>query len=501
MAETAVDVAEAPAGMNEQADDPDAFALLLKQEFKPRDESAEKRISDAVQLFASEVVDRADLVSGSAVKTLERMITHFDELLSRQINEILHHDEFQRLEGSWRGLHYLVNNTETDEMLKIKVLNIKKKELGDTLDKFEGLAWDQSPVFKMIYTQEYSMFGGEPYGCLVGDYYFDHSPKDVALLGNMANICAASHMPFIAGANPTLFDMESWQELMEPRDLTAKVKGVTHAKWQSLRESEDSRYIGLALPRVLSRLPYGQATDPVDEFGFEEDVDGSDHHKYAWMNAAWAMATNINRSFKYYGWCTRIRGVESGGLVTDLPVHTFPTTDGSVDMKVPTEIAIDDRREAELAKNGLMPILHRKGTDKAAFIGAQSLQQPKVYEDPDATANANLSARLPYIFAVCRFAHYLKSIARDKIGSFKERDDMQNWLQRWINQYVDGNPAHSSEETKAKRPLRAAEVSVNEVEGNPGYYDATFWLRPHYQLEGLNVSLRLVSKLPSVKGS
>ncbi|NJO38728.1 MAG: type VI secretion system contractile sheath large subunit, partial [Rhizobiales bacterium] len=318
---------------------------------------------------------------------------------------------------------------------------------------------------------------------------------------NLANVCAASHTPFIAGASPTLFDMESWQELMEPRDLTAKVKGVTHAKWASLRKVEDSRYIGLAMPRVLARLPYGAATDPVDAFGFEEDTDGSDHGKYAWMNAAWAMATNINRSFKLYGWCTRIRGVESGGSVTDLPVHTFPTTDGGVDMKCPTEIAIDDRREAELARNGLMPILHRKGTDQAAFIGAQSLQQPQEYVDPDATANANLSARLPYIFAVCRFAHYLKTIARDKIGSFKERDDMQNWLQRWINQYVDGNPAHSSEEAKAKRPLRAAEVSVAEVEGNPGYYDATFWLRPHYQLEGLSVSLRLVSKLPSVKGS
>ena len=294
--------------------------------------------------------------------------------------------------------------------------------------------------------------------------------------------------------------MESWSELANPRDLTKIFSTPDYAAWRSLRESEDSRYIGLAMPRFLARLPYGEKTNPIDEFSFEEDTSGTDSSKYSWANSAYAMATNINRSFKLYGWCSRIRGIESGGAVENLPVHAFPTDDGGVDMKCPTEIAISDRREAELAKCGFMPLIHKKNSDFAAFIGAQSLQKPAEYEDPDATSNANLAARLPYLFATCRFAHYLKCIVRDKIGSFKEREDMERWLSNWINQYVDGDPANSSEITKSKQPLAAAEVIVEEVEGNPGYYSSKFFLRPHYQLEGLTVSLRLVSKLPSAKG-
>jgi type VI secretion system protein ImpC len=385
-------------------------------------------------------------------------------------------------------------------MLKIRVINITKKELGKTLKKFKGTAWDQSPVFKQIYTSEYDQFGGEPYGCLVGDYHFDHSPPDVEILNGMAQVAAAAHAPFISGAAPTAMQMDSWQELSNPRDLTKIFQTPEYAAWRSLRESEDSRYLGLTMPRFLARLPYGSKTDPVEEFDFEEDTEGAEHGRYCWSNSAYAMAVNINRSFKMYGWCARIRGIESGGAVEGLPAHTFPTDDGGVDMKCPTEIAISDRREAELAKNGFMPLLHKKNSDLAAFIGAQSLQQPAEYDDPDATANANLAARLPYLFASCRFAHYLKCIVRDKIGSFKERADMQRWLQKWVLQYVDGDPAHSSETTKAKKPLAAAEVVVEEVEGNPGYYTSKFFLRPHYQLEGLTVSLRLVSKLPSQKG-
>jgi len=294
--------------------------------------------------------------------------------------------------------------------------------------------------------------------------------------------------------------MDSWQELSNPRDLTKIFQTAEYASWRSLRESEDSRYLGLAMPRFLARRPYGAKSDPVEEFDFEEEVEGAEHNKYSWANAAYAMATNITRAFKLYGWCTRIRGVESGGAVENLPTHTFPTDDGGVDMKCPTEIAISDRREAELAKNGFMPLLHKKNTDFAAFIGAQSLQKPAEYYDPDATANANLSARLPYLFAVCRFAHYLKCMVRDKIGSFKERDDMQRWLNNWIMNYVIANPESAGEEAKARSPLAAAEVVVEEVEGNPGYYTSKFYLRPHYQLEGLTVSLRLVSKLPSIKG-
>ncbi|MBP8307049.1 MAG: type VI secretion system contractile sheath large subunit, partial [Burkholderiaceae bacterium] len=302
-------------------------------------------------------------------------------------------------------------------------------------------------------------------------------------------------------AGSALLQMDSMQELANPRDLAKIFSTPDYAAWRSLRESDDARYIGLAMPRFLARLPYGAKTNPVEEFAFEEETAEGDHSRYTWANSAYAMATNITRAFKMYGWCTQIRGIESGGAVSNLPVHTFPTDDGGVDMKCPTEIAISDRREAELAKVGLMPLVHKKNSDFAAFIGAQSLHKPAEYDDPDATSNANLGARLPYLFATCRFAHYLKCIVRDKIGSFKERADMQRWLNEWILNYVDGDPSISSDETKAKRPLAGAEVVVEEVEGNPGYYTSKFFLRPHYQLEGLTVSLRLVSKLPSQRAA
>lgn len=477
------------------------FGALLNKEFKPKSDHAQEAIQSAVKTLAAQALESSVVVSNDVVNTISAIIAEIDRKLTEQVNLILHHPDFQQLEGAWRGLSYLVNNTETDEMLKIRVLNISKKELGKTLRKFKGTAWDQSPIFKKMYEEEYGQFGGEPYGCLVGDYYFDQSPPDVELLNGIAQVSAAAHCPFISAAAPSLMQMESWQELSNPRDLAKIFSTPEYAAWKSLRESDDSRYIGLAMPRFLARLPYGAKTDPVESFDFEEITEGGDHSKYCWANSAYAMAVNINRSFKLYGWCSRIRGIESGGAVEGLPAHTFPTDDGGVDMKCPTEIAISDRREAELAKVGLMPLIHKKNTDFAAFIGAQSLQKPAEYEDPDATSNANLSARLPYLFATCRFAHYLKCIVRDKVGSFKERVDMQRWLQDWIMQYVDGDPANSSEETKARKPLAAAEVVVEEVEGNPGYYSSKFYLRPHYQLEGLTVSLRLVSKLPSAKAA
>ena len=489
--------AEAPTETLETGD----FATLLQKEFKPKSERAKEAVEDAVKTLAEQALAKTNLISDDAVKSIEAIIAEIDKRLSDQVNRIMHHPDFQKLEGSWRGMHYLINNTETDEMLKIKVLNIAKKDAHKTLKKFKGTAWDQSPLFKKIYEHEYGLFGGEPFGCLLGDYEFDHSPTDVEFLNGIAEISAAAHVPFIAAAAPTLMNMESWQELSAPRDLTKIFQTPEYASWRSLREAEDSRYIGLAMPRFLSRLPYGAKTVPVEEFAFEEDVEHADHNKYTWTNSAYAMAVNINRAFKLYGWCSRIRGIESGGAVEGLPTHTFPTDDGGVDMKCPTEIAISDRREAELAKNGFMPLLHKKNSDFAAFIGAQSLQKPFEYDDPDATANANLSARLPYLFAVCRFAHYLKCIVRDKIGSFKERDDMEKWLNKWISNYVESNPATASEEDKARKPLAAAEVVVEEVKGNPGYYTSKFFLRPHYQLEGLTVSLRLVSKLPSQKGA
>ena len=475
------------------------LAMLLEKEFKPRTDRAREQVQSAVETLAGYVLKDVNLVSSDAVRTIEAIKAEIDKKLSQQVNQILHHEDYQKIESSWRGLHHLVNNTETDEMLKINVMNISKKELAKTLKKYKGARWDTSPIFKKIYGAEFDQLGGQPYGCLVGDYHFDHSPPDVELLGEIAKIAAASHAPFISGAAPSVMQMDSWNELSKPADLSKKFQDADYAPWRSLRDSEDSRYIGLTLPRFLARLPYGPDTDPVEEFAFEEDTEGADSGKYSWANSAYAMAVNINRAFKLYGWCSRIRGVESGGVVEGLPVHTFPTDDGGVDMKCPTEISIGDRREAELSKLGFMPLIHRKNTDLAAFIGAQSLQKPAAYDDPDATANANLAARLPYLFACCRFAHYLKCIVRDKIGSFKERDDMQKWLQKWILQYVDGDPSNSSETTKAKKPLAAAEVAVAAVEGNPGYYTSNFYLRPHYQLEGLTVSLRLVSKLPSVK--
>ena len=487
---------QAEVGLTEASD----FSSLLNKEFKPKSDRAKEEVESAVSTLAQYVLKGVSTVSDDAIKSIQSIIAEIDRKLTDQVNLILHNAEFQKLESAWRGLHYMVNNTETDELLKIRVMNISKKELAKTLKKFKGTSWDQSPLFKKIYEEEFGQFGGEPFGCLMGDYHFDHSPQDVELLAQIAQISAASHAPFITGVSPSTLQMDSWSELANPRDLTKIFSTPDYAAWRSLRESDDARYIGMAMPRFLSRLPYGAKTDPVDEFDFEEDTEAANSSNYTWSNAAYAMATNINRSFKLYGWCSRIRGIESGGAVENLPVHSFPTDDGGVDMKCPTEIAISDRREAELAKAGFMPLIHKKNSDFAAFIGAQSLQKPAEYDDPDATANANLAARLPYLFATCRFAHYLKCIVRDKIGSFKEKDDMQKWLNNWIMNYVDGDPANSSETTKAMKPLAAAEVVVEEVEGNPGYYTSKFFLRPHYQLEGLTVSLRLVSKLPSAKG-
>ncbi len=476
------------------------FTSLLNKEFKPQSDRAREEVESAVLTLAQQALSSTAKLSTDAVQSIQAIVAELDRKLSEQVNEILHHQDFQSVEGAWRGLHYLVNNTETDSMLKIRVMNITKKDLAKTLKRFKGAAWDQSPVFKKLYEEEYGQLGGEPYACVVTDYYFDHSPQDVETLGELAKIGAACHSPVITAAAPSLFGMSSWQELGNPRDLGKIFSTPEYAAWRSLRDSEDSRYIGMALPRFLARRPYGAKSDPVEEFAFEEDTNGPDADKYTWANSAYAMAVNINRSYKLYGWCSRIRGIEAGGAVEGLPTHTFPTDDGGVDMTCPTEIGISDRREAELAKSGFMPLIHKKNTDLAAFIGAQSLQKPGQFDDPDATANANLAARLPYLFATCRFAHYLKCIVRDKIGSFKSATDMQKWLQKWITQYVDGDPQHSSEEVKARKPLAAAEVMIEEDQSNPGYYNSKFFLRPHYQLEGLTVSLRLVSKLPSSKG-
>lgn len=474
------------------------FEALLNKEFKPKSETQADSVKTAVRSLAAQAMEGVATISQDAEEALEAIIAEIDRQLTAQINQIMHHDDFQKLEGTWRGLAHLVNNTESDEKLKIRVFNVSKNELSKTFKKFSGAKWDQSPIFKKIYEEEFGTPGGEPYGCLIGDYHFDHSPQDIGILQGISQIAAAAHAPFISGTSPSLLNMDSWQELNNKRDLASVFTTADYASWRSLRESADAQYLALTMPRFLSRIPYGSKTDPVEDFNFEEDTHGSDHNKYCWSNAAYAMGVNINRAFKQYGWCTAIRGVENGGMVEGLPVHTFPTDDGGVDMKCPTEMAITDRREAELSAAGLLPLCHWKNTDYSVFIGGQSLQKPAEYDDPDATANARLAARLPYTFATCRFAHYLKCIVRDKLGSFAERDDVQKFLNRWISQYVTTD-ASASQEVKARFPLAEAEVVVEDVEGNPGYYASKFFLRPHYQLEGLTVSLRLVSKLPSKK--
>lgn len=477
----------------------DEFAAILKQSFKPRSERAAVEVENAVQTLVSQALSDTTVIKGDVLDTIEGMIARLDEKLTAQMNEILHAEEFQKLESAWRGLHYVVFNSETDATLKIRVMNVGKNELYRNLKLYPGARWDQSPLFKKVYEQEFGQLGGEPYGCLVADYHFSHLPTDVQLLRDLSKIASAAHAPLFTGADPTLLGMDSWTELTNPRDIGKIFDTPDYAAWKGLRDSVDSRYVGLCMPRVLARVPYGAKSEPVEEFAFEEETDGHKGEKYAWMNAAYAMAVNVNRAFKEHGWTVRIRGVQSGGEVINLPTHTFPTDDGGVDLKCPTEIAISDRREAELSKAGVISIVHRKNTDKAAFIGAQSIYKPSTYfgeKGKEATASDNLSARLPYMFAVSRFAHYLKCMIRDKIGSTKEKEELRRWLQEWITNYVDGDPAGSSESTKAERPLAEALVTVEENEENPGYYSARFYLRPHFQLEGMDVGMSLVSKLP-----
>ena len=478
----------------------DEFASLLKQSFKPRSERAESEIGSAVDTLVKQALADTSLIKDDVLDTIEEMIGRIDEKLSAQVNEIIHAPEFQQLESAWRGLYYLTNRSETDATLKLRVMNISKKELFDQAKRFPEAKWDQSPLFRKLYEEEFGQLGGEPYAALVCDYHFDNSLPDVTVMKSLSKIGAAGHIMVITGAGPRLMGIDSWQEMQLKRDLSKTFDGVEYAAWKSLRDSENSRYLALCMPRVLARAPYGAKTNPVDEFAFEEETDGHTGDKYAWMNAAYAMAANVNRAFKEYGWTVRIRGVEAGGEVTDLPTHVFPTDDGSQDLKCPTEIAISDRREGELSKMGLLPLIHRKNTDRAAFIGAQSVYRPKPFINPDDTASDNLSSRITYMFAVSRFAHYLKCMVRDWLGQTYEKEELQRRLTNWIMQYVEADPANASESAKAERPLADASIEVVDDEENPGYYRAKFMLRPHFQLEGMDIGLRLVSRITQPKG-
>ncbi len=441
--------------------------------------------------------DGAILDAKNVRGAIEGVVAGIDLLLTRQLNAILHAPDYQALEATWRGLHMLVRASRKDMGVKVRAMSIGKRELARTLRKFRGHAWDQSPLFRRLYDEEFGQLGGEPYGALVADYEFDHRPDDVALLSDMAMIAAAAHAPFIAAAAASLLGMDSWAEVANPRDLVRIAATPEYAAWRALRDQQDARYVGLAMPRFLARLPYGAATDPLDAFAFEEDTDGSDCSRLLWANAAWAFGANLARAFSDHGWCCRIRGIDRGGVVEGLPVLRHPTANGNVDRRTVTEICITERRESELASLGLIPLVHRKNSDAAAFISAQSLQRPQVFDDPDATSNANLSARLPYLFASCRFAHYLKCIVRDKVGATMSRTRLSAYLSEWLLGYVDGSPATSSEEFKAAHPLSAGRVVLEDVEDKPGQFEAKVFLTPHYQLEGLSVAIRLVSRIPA----
>ena len=446
-----------------------------------------------ISTLVDEVMKGTLRVSKDLEATVNARIADIDRLLSAQLNEILHAPEFQKLEAAWRGLHYLVQHTETSTMLKLRVMNVSKDELRKDLEK--AAEFDQSALFKKVYEEEYGTFGGAPYGALIGDYEFGRSPQDIALLEKISNVAAAAHAPFLSAADPGLMGLDSFTDLPNPRDLAKKFDTPDYAKWRSFRESEDSRYVGLALPHILMRLPYGPDTVPTESFNFREDVDGTDHSRYLWGNAAYALATRLTESFAKYNWCAAIRGVEGGGKVEGLPTHTFRTDDGEIALKCPTEIAITDRREKELSDLGMIPLVHCKGTDYAAFFGAQSCQKSKKYDTDAANANARLSTQLQYLLAMSRFAHYLKAIMRDKIGSFMTRKECEDFLNRWISKYVVSSE-DAGMEMKAKFPLKEARVEVAEVPGKPGVYRAVAFMKPHFQLDELTVSLRLVAELP-----
>jgi len=462
-----------------------------------RDEEQREQSRQQIATLVEEVMQGTMTVSKDIEAMINARIADIDALLSRQLNEIMHHPDFQKLEGSWRGLHYLVQQSETSTMLKLRVLNVSKRDLLRDLER--AVEFDQSALFKKVYEEEYGTFGGAPISAMIGDYELGRHPQDMSFLEQISHVAAAAHAPFLAAASPFMFNLDRYTELGLPRDLAKIFDTVEYTKWKSFRESEDSRYVGLALPRVLTRLPYGPDTVPVEGFNFKEDVDGTDHSKYLWSNAAYTLGTRLTDAFAKYGWTVAIRGVEGGGLVEGLPTHTFATDEGDVALKCPTEIAITDRREKELADLGFIPLVHCKGRDYAAFFATQSCQKAKKYDTDAANANARLSTQLQYILATSRFAHYLKVIMRDKIGSFMTRADCEYYLNRWISNYVV-DPTNVGQAEKARRPLSEARVDVREIPGKPGAYRAIAFLKPHFQLDELTVSLRLVADLPPPAG-
>jgi len=487
-------VQQAEAAPVAEAAQPSLIDTIISESRIAGSESERLRARDLISELVNEVLEGTVTVSPDVIATIDARIATIDALLSDQLNAVMHASEFQQLESSWRGLHYLVHQTETSVGLKIQVLNVSKKEL---LKDFKSASeFDQSALFKKVYEEEYGVFGGAPFAALIGDYEFGRHPEDFSLLEEMSHVAEAAHAPFISAASPAMFGWDSFTDMAGPRDMAKIFDTFEYTKWKSFRQSDGSRYVGLTLPHVLGRLPYGEATSPVEAFNFEEDVSGKEHHKYLWTNAAYTFGTRLTDAFAKYGWCAAIRGVEGGGLVQGLPTHTFHTDDGEIALKCPTEIALTERRENELADLGFIPLVHCKGTDYAAFFSTQSVQKAKKWDTDAANANARLSTQLQYIMAVSRIAHYLKSMMRDKIGSFASRLDVQMYLNRWITNYVTEDDT-ALPNTKAQYPLREARIDVTEVAGKPGVYKAVAFLRPHYQLDELTVSLRLVAELPA----
>jgi len=484
---------QADAQVEEKEQEAGLLDQILTEGRMARDEFQKERAKDMIGEFVGQVMNGEITMSRNMDATINARIAEIDRLVSAQMNDIMHHEDFQKLEGSWRGLHQLVSSSLTSPQLKIRVMSATKKDL---LKDFErALEFDQSSMFKKLYEEEYGTFGGAPYGALIGDYEFGNHPQDMALLENISQVAAAAHAPFLSAASADLFGWNEFSEMSEVRDISKIFDRTEYMKWRSFRESEDSRYVGLTLPHTLGREPYGAATKPTESFMFEEDVDGTNHKKYLWTNAAYSMGANLTEAFSTYGWCVAIRGVEGGGLVDGLPTHTFETDEGEVAMKCPTEVAITDRREKEFSDNGFIPLVHCKNTDYAAFFATQSCNKAKKYDTDEANANARLSSQLQYIFAISRFAHYLKSMMRDKIGSFMSREEAEKFLNRWIKNFVLDSDV-GSQRAKAERPLREARIDVAEVPGKPGAYRAVAFLRPHFQLDELSVSLRLVADLP-----
>jgi type VI secretion system protein ImpC len=489
--------AQAAAPGSEQVQESNLLDQIVEEGRFGAEPASKDRGTNWVKEFVAQVLDGSMTIARDAEMMINARIAQIDHLLSLQLNQVMHHPSFQKLEGTWRGVKYLMDQSETGVMLKIKILNAGKRELFKDLER--APEFDQSALFKKVYEEEYGVFGGAPFGALVGDYEFGKHPEDIALLEKVSNVAAAAHAPFVSAAAPDLLNLPSYTTLDAPRDLAKIFDTTEYAKWKSFRQSEDSRYVALCLPRTLGRLPYGKDTKPVDAFNYEEHVDGTDHSKYLWMNAAFALASRMTNSFSHFGMCVAMRGVEGGGLVEGLPVHNFYTDAGDLAMKCPTEVQITDRREKELADLGFVPLVHCKETDYAAFFSVQTCQQPKKYDTDSANANARLSAQLPYLMAVSRFAHYLKAMMRDKIGSFMSRTEAEQFLNRWILRYVvpDDN---ASPQQKASKPLREARIDVSEVPGKPGVYRAVAFLRPHFQLDELTISLRLVAELPLPAG-